>query len=386
MGILIILQKNNDFINRIKKTNKIVVRKIIFIETGVGNPNNIKRMEEFKSRGYDVVVYAFRRNNNNENVPQGIDVNIIGELSSDSSYISRVSTIRNGIKSIVKKHKEDDCVFYLLKNDTAIIYSTVSKHPYIFEEADMTHVNMNKVVGCVLENRIKRIIKRSVLSVFRSEEFLKYHFGENRPNNVYVIPNRLHPGILNIEQKEYSGLDEKHLKFGFVGGIRYDTIYIFAETVLRHFPQHEFHFYGLFPSESLEKQFMPLDKYENCFFHGAFRSPNDLPEIYSKIDVLLSAYDVTSINPRFAEPNKLYEAIYFDKPIIVSSNSFLANKVARLGVGYDVDALSESAVIDLVRTIDKKSITKIKENIAKIDKKTCINCNEDFFNLLERVL
>lgn len=362
------------------------MKKIIFIETGVGNPNNIKRMEEFKSRGYDVVVYAFQRNNNNENVPQGIDVNIIGELSSDSSYISRVSTIRKGIKYIVKKHREDDCVFYLLKNDTAIIYSTVSKHPYIFEEADMTHVNMNKFIGCVLETRIKRIIKGSVLSVFRSEGFLQYHFGENCPNNVYVIPNRLHPGILNIEQKEYTGLDENHLRFGFVGGIRYDTIYTFAETVLRRFPQHEFHFYGLFPSESLKKQFMPLDKYENCYFHGAFRSPNDLPEIYSKIDVLLSAYDVTSINPRFAEPNKLYEAIYFDKPIIVSSNSFLANKVDRLGIGYDVDALSEPAVIDLVRTINERSITEKKENIAKIDKKTCINSNEDFFRKLERIL
>ena len=112
----------------------------------------------------------------------------------------------------------------------------------------------------------------------------------------------------------------------------------------------------------------------------------DLPGIYSQIDVVLSAYDVRGINPRYAEPNKLYEAIYFEKPIIVSSNSFLADKVERLGIGYAVDALNEDEVVGLVKSIDGKSIEEKKINIKKIDKKDCINSNEEFFTLLEKKL
>lgn len=363
------------------------MQKIVFLESGENNPNNIKRMEEFKARGYDVVAYAFSRGQDNKNFPQGIEVHHIGKFASDSSYWSRIGVMRKGIKSVIRKHRNEDCLFYLLKNDMAIIYSYLTDRPYVFEEADMTHLSFgNKWLRNYLEKRIKGIINHSVLSVFRSEGFLKYHFGEKYPDNVYVIPNRLHPNVLNLPKVESCGVDDGCIRFAFVGGIRYNTIFSFAETVLKHFPQHQFHFYGNFSTKAQEEQFSVLKQYSNCYFHGPFKSPNDLPSIYSNIDVLLSAYDVRGINPRYAEPNKLYEAIFFDKPIIVSSNSFLAEKVARLGIGYNVDALNENKVIELVKSIDAKSIEEKKEHIRRIDKHTCINSNDEFFALLEKKL
>ena len=224
------------------------------------------------------------------------------------------------------------------------------------------------------------------MSVFRSEGFLKYHFGNAYPDNVYVIPNRLHPDVLTLPQVNYIWEDYGCIRFAFVGGIRYNTIFTFAETVLKHFPQHQFHFYGKFSTKAQEEQFSVLNRFSNCFFHGPFKSPDDLPTIYSNIDVLLSAYDVRGINPRYAEPNKLYEAIFFDKPIIVSSNTFLADKVAQLGIGYDVDALDEKKVIELVGSIDIRSIKEKKARIANIDKYSCINNNKVFFDKLEKEL
>ena len=362
-------------------------KRIVFIESGENNPNNIKRMEEFKAQGFDVVVYAFSRNQDIQNHPKGIQVHNIGEFSSDSSYFSRIGVIRKGIKSVLLKHKNDDCIFYLLKSDMAIVYSYLSKIPYIFEEADMTHLSFgNKWLRGYLERRVKRIIRNSVISVFRSEGFLKYHFGDTYPDNVYVIPNRLHPDVLKLPQVESHEVNDKCLKFGFVGGIRYNTIYSFAHYLLKNFPQHEFHFFGNFSTKAQEDHFMELKHFTNCFFHGPFRSPDDLPSIYSQIDVLLSAYDVRGINPRYAEPNKLYEAIYFDKPIIVSSHSFLADKVERLGIGYDLDALNETEVVELVKSINRKSIEGKCKNIEKIDKLKCVNMNEQFFSIINRLI
>lgn len=363
------------------------MKKLVFIMAGMGNPNNIKRIEEAKARGFDVDVYAFDGQRDGPRDPEGVEVHMIPGYTSDLPYWKRIGKVVSGLRGVIKRYKKDECVFYLFRNDKAIIFSFLCNRPYIFEEADMTHANIkNTIIRNWFEQRLRRVIRNSVVSAFRSEGFLQYHFGEHRPENVYVIPNRLHADIIKIQPVDYTGLDEKHLRFGFVGGVRYDTIYKFAETMLKYFPQHEFHFYGMFPNEKQEKLFMPLDKYKNCYFHGAFRSPDALPEIYSKIDVLLSAYDVTAINPRYAEPNKLYEAIYFDKPIIVSSNSFLAEKVKRLGVGYDVDALNEDAIVALIKSITADSIAEKQRNIAKIDKRTCINDNEEFFALLKNKL
>ena len=363
------------------------MKKLVFIMAGMGNPNNIKRIEEAIACGFDVDVYAFDGQRDGPRDPEGVEVHMIPGYTSDLSYRKRIGIVTSGLKSVINHYKKDECVYYLFRNDKAIIFSFLCNRPYIFEEADMTHANIHKaILRNGIEIILRKVIRNSVASVFRSEGFLLYHFGDKRPNNVFVIPNKLYPKIVETAPVVYTGLDENHLRFGFVGGVRYKTIYKFAETMLKHFPQHEFHFYGMFPNEKQEKLFMPLDKYENCYFHGAFRSPDALPEIYSKIDLLLSAYDVTEINPRYAEPNKLYEAIYFDKPIIVSSNSFLADKVKRLGIGYDVDALNEEAIVALIKSITADSITEKKRNLAKIDKKTCINDNEEFFALLKKKL
>lgn len=363
------------------------MKKLVFIMAGMGNPNNVKRIEEAIARGFDVDVYAFDGRRDGLRDPEGVKVHMIEGYSSDLPYWKRIGKNFRGLKCVINNYKKDECVYYLFRNDKAIIFSLLTNRPYIFEEADMTHTNFsNALLRNIIEHRLKKVIRRSVVSVFRSEGFLQYHFGAHRPNNVYVIPNRLHQSITKMPIVPYSGLNENHIRFGFVGGIRYETIFKFAETVLKTFPQHEFHFYGMFPAKKMEEQFIPLDRFSNCFFHGAFHSPDDLPDIYSKIDVLLSAYDVSTINPRFAEPNKLYEALYFDKPIIVSSNSFLADKVAKLGVGYDVDALNEDAIVGLVKSITKESLEEKKRNIARIDKGTCINNNEDFFDILKEKL
>ena len=363
------------------------MKKLVFIMAGMGNPNNVKRIEEAMARGIDVDVYAFEGMRDGPRDPEGVEVKMLRGYTADMPYWKRIGTVFDGIKSVLSHYEVNEAIYYLFRNDKAIIFTLLTKRPYIFEEADMTHTNFkNPLLRSVIEHKLRRVIKKSVVSAFRSEGFLQYHFGDKRPDNVYVIPNRLHQNIVNVEEIAYTGLNENKLRFGFVGGIRYDTIYKFAETLLMHFPNYEMHFYGMYPNEKSRMQFEPLNRYENCFFHGAFRSPDDLPKIYSQIDVLVSAYDVTGINPRYAEPNKLYEALYFEKPIIVSANSFLADKVRRLGIGYDVDALNEEAIINLIKKIDANSIKGKKQNLAKIDKKTCINNNEEFFALLKEKL
>lgn len=358
-------------------------REIVFILTSSVNPNSLKRIDEFVSRGYHVKAYGFKRDVDVPNKSKYVDVEILGTYKNNLSYYKRCSIIYKGIKRVLLETKGLDCIYYLIGLDIAMFFRFQSKRTYIFEEADLVHTNIKVTAFKNIYERIdKSIIEHSLLSVFRSEGFVKYHFGGDVPNNVYVIANRLNVAIKEFAVLPKEPVDLKHLKIGYVGFIRYKSILNFAKVFCREFPQHEFHFYGTFTSEGNERAFSVLKEYKNCYFHGSFKSPDELNRIYSQLDLVLSTYDVSSENVRYAEPNKIYEAIYFETPIIVSSGTFLADKVNRLRIGFDIDAIDDKNVVDFVKKLSLEKIQALVGNIRKIDKSEVLNINDNFFKLL----
>lgn len=98
--------------------------------------------------------------------------------------------------------------------------------------------------------------------------------------------------------------------------------------------------------------------------------------------MVLSTYDVIYENVRFAEPNKLYEALYFEVPIIVSKNTYLAEKVKRLNVGFEINALDDEEIILFIKTLSVQMLNEKSQACAKIDKNELINVNTEFFSKL----
>lgn len=358
--------------------------KFVFILPSHANTNHIKRVEEFVSKGYDIEVYTFYRDRNRKNKTNIVDFQSIGEFSSNLPYIQRIRIIWKGIKSVLTKTQNEQCIYYLMRNDIALIFTAISSKPYIFEEADMTHLDFgNTIIRKFLEFRICQIIKKSIISVFRSEGFLIFHFGK-KLENTYVIPNRLHPSVVEMRKLNKKEIDVDNLKIGFVGAIRFESVLLFAKYILKNYPHHQIHFYGIFVSEADRSMFEELKQYKNCFFHGEFKSPHDLPQIYSQIDLVIATYDNRLINTRYAEPNKLYEAIYFETPIVVSNNTYLASKVEKMNIGYVVNPFDELEVVSFINGLSSGSLRDKINSTKAIPKESLINKNEDFFDMLEK--
>ena len=97
-------------------------------------------------------------------------------------------------------------------------------------------------------------------------------------------------------------------------------------------------------------------------------------------------YDTNSGNVRIAEPNKLYESIFFETPIIVSSNTFLAKRVKQYNAGDDIDASNDSAIIDYVNNLDAVRLNKIATNLTLIDFKTLIDSPIELINKINQLI
>lgn len=357
--------------------------KIIFIINSIQNQRCTKRLEEFVEHGYSVEAYAFSRNVNVPVRKTNLSVSIIGEYSNNIPYKKRVSILYNAIKKICKSNKGDDVIYYLFGLDIALIFCLISSKKFIYEESDLVHTYIqNSFVRNVLEFIDRRIIKKSLLSVFTSQGFVKYHFPKRKPLNIQVIPNRLHPSVMNLPtvKKKSDGV----LRIGFVGFPRFDAVVNFITVFLKNFPTAEFHLYGALNEKN--NSFEKFKRYSNFYSHGAFKTPDDLPSIYSNIDVVLSTYDTDVINVRYAEPNKLYEAIYFNTPIIVSSGTFLEEQVNKYRVGWAIDAMNEKAVVDFVNFLNSSIISKKEIEISRVDKGIAINDNTTFFQKLNTLI
>lgn len=368
--------------NRANKT-------IVFILNSLMLQRCHKRINEFIDNGYEVKAYAFDRKFGVEKCKyERYEVEIIGEINNLQSYFSRIGVMRKGIKKVIDAHKTQDSVFYLFNFDVAsIAYLMLLGRPYIYEESDLTHTYVsNGLMRKVMEKVDKHIIRQSLMTVETSSGFVKYHFGNACPENVWVIPNKLKPQVVDYPILSKYKLDINHIRFGYVGHIRFKSLVNFVKILTERFPQHEMFFFGLLGDKKLESQVKLFEKYPNVHFCGTFENPKDLAKVYSQIDILISTYDTNCENVLYAEPNKLYEAIYYETPIIVSKGTYLEERVKKFGIGYAVDAMNEDEVQSFISHLSEDSIMEKKLSASLIDKKLTINENSAFFSHLNRIL
>lgn len=343
-------------------------------------PRVDKRIKDFINRGYNVKVYSFGIKDEYINKDKAYTVEIL-----DEGYrIAYIKRLLKYIPIILKKIKEHRIrgvnQFYFFSLNVALAALAYPKLRYIYEESDMLFDRSNyKLMRKVLKYLNIKVIKKSDITVFTSEGFSNYYFGNNVPNNIMIIPNKVSPDLLKQPNVNKKNIDFSSLKFGFVGFVRYYTLYNFARVLAMNYKNHEFHFYGKSVNYTKEET-DNLTALGNVFFHGEFKNPSDLPEIYSKLDFVVATYDVRGLNPRFAEPNKIYESIFFRTPIIVSSNSFLSDKVEKLKIGFSVDPLNDVDIIAKLSKLTEENYLSYINSLDSIPLANAVDNNDIFFD------
>lgn len=345
--------------------------RVVFISNNLASTHDKNRIEEFIANGADVIVYGFTRTADDGRIRDSslYSPTVVGNI--EPTYIRRIRTYWNAIKQIRKKHKYDNCIYYLFGFDIGLTFMLQRKNEsYIYEEADLVYTYIhNNILVRILKCLDEIVIKKSYKTVLTSEGFIKYHFQDVNPQNIVLIENKLSKEINSSKGISKNTITMTPLKVGFVGAPRFNSILNFIKVFCTKFPMYEFHIYGAPVPDS----FSCLKSFSNCFFHGRFTSPIDLPDIYSNIDLVLCTYDVTSDNVKYAEPNKIYESIYFETPILVSKGTFLSEKVERLGIGYSIDAMDDDNIESFIKGLTIESIVSKADKARQIPKDYCIN-------------
>ena len=353
---------------------------VFFVPNLTPRPN--RRIQEFIDAGFDCEVYCM--SHSEDIVTPRYKITYLNENKlSKMSYPRRMLLFFRQIGSVVDRFDKKKTLFYFFSFNTAFLVLMRRNLRFIYEESDML---FDRFSSSFLQNLIiklnRDIISKSKITVFTSEGFAHFYYNSNIPKNIVFVPNKVDKRVLELPVVNKHETDFKHLKFGFVGSLRYETLRNFAYVLTENFPSTQFDFYGR-NSNFSDEQIMKLKSTGRIFFHGTFTNPDDLPQIYSKLDFVVATYDVSGINPRYAEPNKLYEAIFFRTPIIVSRDSFLEHKVKELGVGFSVNALDDKDIVNQVNNITHEVYMGFISKLTSIEKESVITSNEE---LIDRVL
>ena len=358
--------------------------KIVFVVDNLSIPRCIKRINAFVEAGFQVKVYGYDRGKNlNNQLPQEIQPTILGIMADGKGYFSRLSTIRKDIKRVVDENKDKNTVFYSF-GFVASLFFSLSKVPYIYEISDIRYGSYKRLSPLIGLFKVidKRTVKKSLATVMTSGGFKEF-LGVDK-KDVFLIPNKINPVLANFDRTKVE-IKSEQIRFAFVGSVRYHSVIRFAEVIGKSYPQHHFSFYGSGPKETKEVCETLTRKYVNIDFNGPFRNPEDLSSIYANIDVVISSYDVNTLNERIAEPNKLYESIFFCRPIVVSKDTYLSRQVENYQCGFSIDASTEETIKEFIDRISKGKIEEYSKSEYNIPVNELIDSTGQIIEFIRNV-
>lgn len=141
---------------------------------------------------------------------------------------------------------------------------------------------------------------------------------------------------------------------GYVGGIVADRGLVELVHVVSELPDWQLHIAG-FGDENIVSEIESYSRrYNNICFYGKVAYEKAL-KIMQGVDILYAMYYTHNRNHIFAAPNKFYEAIFLQKPIITTKGTLVGEKVKEVSSGYVIGE-GEDDLRELLRTITLETI------------------------------
>lgn len=340
-----------------------------------------KRYHALKNNGFEVIAYGFRRNVN-LSIIYPDDIILLPEVE-NGNYLKRIKTVFASINKIISIHGKN-AIYYATTFDIALV-CYIRKIRYIYGISDIVHSNFSFLLRSLFLKLDRKIIGKSLCTMLTSEGFLPYlNLKETSTRKCIFIKNKLDSSFTHITRPEKKLHKRSSIIFGFAGNIRYVTTLMFAELIGKEFPNHMFVFWGNGSNDTIEKVHHLCSQYTNISYQGPFANPNDLEKVYASIDVMVCNYDTQTINERLLEPNKLYECIFFNKPLVVTRHTYLDATIKKMDIGISTD----NSIEDLKKLIHKVSANKINhwiENECSVPTEKLIEDYTPFFTLINRI-
>ena len=194
----------------------------------------------------------------------------------------------------------------------------------------------------------------------------KVYFGSETPQ-CKPLPDRIHEGPLTV---------------GLFGNIKCERSLKFIEQVARAARDEVSFTLRGYPTADLKPALEQLvSDNPNIRFLGRYNSPDDLPEIYSEVD-LCWGFDFRDAggNSKWCLANRIYEAGLFGVPLLVEADTMGGMYVERLRSGWTFREPLEETLLDFFRKVSPAEVRERQKWIRGLPVMTFLH-NQDLLRL-----
>ena len=270
---------------------------------------------------------------------------LLSSLSPDVIHVQGIDMLK-----IAATYKER------YNNKVSIIYEVADLHRLLVDR--QTHP-IKRAIQFYLRKEDKKYVKDYENLIITSQKFNEVYFKSFVPQNKIVyMPNVPDLTAFRNYRKK---TDQSGFTVGYIGSVRYKqqmkNLIEAAERCNMHL------LIAGFENEPIEIEPLCINK-PNIDWIGRFDFNERAAELYGRCDVMYSVYDADAENVKVALPNKLYESVYCEMPIIVAKNTYLAQIVEEWGVGVSVNHKSIDELAEVLNQLrdDRSLIDSIREN------------------------
>lgn len=331
---------------------------VCFLLTHVPNPRMNKRIEVFKNIASTKVICTRRASQNIWEPSQDVEHIIFDiDLPSAKHIVKRYAVSQGFQKKALNKLEEiKPNIIYAEGLDSLIIAGKYKKDhnvKVLFEVADLRENYIvrpkklaNRIITDALLRKEKKAFKNVDYLVVTSPKFYDMHYKDLiSKERMLFIPNAPDAEIFKNYKKKEGGT----FTVGFIGGIRY-----LKQMKMLVDVANEVGFDVLFAgAEGTSSEYDEIRKYcegrKNITFTGRYNYDTEIAGLYGKVDCVFSVYDADNLNVRIALPNKLYESIICELPIIVAKGTYVSELVEQYGVGVAVSHVDKNDLEQVMR-------------------------------------
>lgn len=329
--------------------------KTLILLSHTPNPRAMKRIKLLNENNIELfIIYARRKKNLNFmfTLPKGVESKEI--FYNDTSFLLRLfSLLKLMIFSIYSIKAFKPNIIHLTNLDMLICASIYKKFfnkkvKIIYEVADIPEMIITKNENTVTKG-IKKIEGKLCKDIYKliltsPKYYDAYYCNFIEKEKVFFMPNVPSQKVFQSYKKKKSGI----FTIGFIGFIRYFDAMQTLINAVKQIPDIKLLFIGDgMDAQSLQVYAESINA-NNVEFKGKYDYETEIAFLYGQIDLVYSAYDNRSNNSKIALPNRLYEAIVCELPIIVSEGTYLWDLVKAMEIGEAVDPFNVDNIINTI--------------------------------------
>ena len=357
---------------------KIGNPKILSVLPLLGHPRDSKRITMLRQADFAVEAVAFERDYHTGRMPD-CPVESLGKIP-HGHYMQRIVKMVKALPTMRRAMKRNDIV-YAFGADMAFMAITAGfglGKPVVVEISDIREVQVaSGIKGRIVRFFDKRFVNSWSFLVATTPSFIDVYYREWLKSSVpaMVIENKIEADFAEeVSQKgiqssiEGKPLVDRPLRIGYFGGLRCEWSWRVLEAFAIARPKDvEIVLAGyVMDPQDLQEQ---VEKYLNITYLGQYKSPQDLPKLYSGVDLIWGCYQPIGPddwNLRWARPNRFYESCLFQTPIVSRDGSCDSVDVKRYEIGLIIEDEDVHKVADCLCKITADELDSWKHNMQTL--------------------